>query len=253
MKDQLRNSAKKIRTEFVYRISNPRRLYFTHLPKCAGTSVYYYLEKHYPKRVIFRTNSRNPKKSFEHFQSLNQQTRHRYRLIAGHQPHQMIEYIHPDSVTFTIFRDPVERIISHYYFVKRDKQNYLHDWVINEDIQLEAYVTSGKSWELRNYYTTFFTGCSIEEVETNPADSVKMAFEIIKEQYDLVGFQDNLKPFMDNLRRVARLRIPFKNHILNRSGNRPKNQKVPKDIKDTIAETNFLDVELFSMLKTHLA
>ena len=62
--------------------------------------------------------------------------RHKYDLIAGIQAQQLIDYAHPECLKISILREPVDRIISHYYFVC---QATAHPLVPNA-------VTAGRPW-----------------------------------------------------------------------------------------------------------
>jgi len=240
---------KSVPNELAYRINKPRRVLFDHLPKCAGSTITEYLEMHYPRRFVFKTNGWPPSESVKAFQSLPEGSRHRYHLVTGHLTHELLDYVHPDTITFTIFREPVDRIVSHYFFVKQDKQHHLHDRVMKSSIQLEDYASSGLSPELRNWYTTHFTGLSIEEVEMEPGESVRRAAQVISERYDIVGFQDDLPAVMHNLSYAAHLYKPFDNQVRNKTIKRIGLGEVPENVRKAIAEVNFLDVKLYALLK----
>ncbi len=250
MKTQLKNIIKfSLRKEIAYRKHKPLPILFDHLPKCAGTTINQYLLTHYPQRVVFGTNVRQPTESVKKFKSLPEDSRHRYHLIIGHCTHQLLDYVHPETIKLTVFRDPIERIISHYFFVKQYKRHYLHDQVIKSNIQLEDYASSGLSCELRNFYTAHFSGLPIEKIEMNPEESVYRAASVVSEKYNIVGFQDNLAAAMDKLKNVARLPQPFQNQVLNKTRKKIGLEEISKNARQTIAEVNALDVELYALLK----
>lgn len=191
------------RDELAYRIHRPRRVLFDHLPRCAGTTITRYLLMHYPRRFVFGTHNQQPSGSVQAFQSLPQGSRYHYQLIAGHLTNELLDYVHPDTITLTILRDPIDRIVSHYYYIKQQKQHYLHDRVLKSNVQLEDYASSELSPELRNWYTTHFTGLSVEEVEMEPEESVQRAAQVISKRYDIIGFQDDLPAVMHKLRNAV--------------------------------------------------
>lgn len=251
MNNNLKNQIKSVPTEPVFVENNkPRRILFDHLPKCAGTTISDYLLRHYSPEVVFKTYTQQ----FElvkKFQSLPENSRYFYRLIVGHGTDKLIDYVHPDTITLTIFRDPIDRIVSHYFFVKQQKKHYLHERVIKSNLSLEDYASSGLSPELRNYYTTHFSGLSIEEAEMNPEKSLSIAVEKI-ETYDVVGFQENLTAVVNKLKNVANLIEPFENKVINKTGKRIGIKQVSDRAKKTIAEVNSLDVKLYDLLKARI-
>jgi len=208
-----------------------------------------YLEMNYSRRVIFKLDGRQPQKSVKQFQSMPQTMQHRFCLIAGHLAHDLLDYVHQDTITLTVFRDPIDRIISHYYFVKQNRQHYLHKQVARSKISLEDYVSSGLGEELRNWYTIYFSGLSIKEAEMAPEASVQRAFQVISEKYDIVGFQDDLSAVIQRIITAAHLTEPFQNLVQNKTSKRPKLEEVDENVKKSIAGVNFLDVKLYALLR----
>ena len=250
MKAQLRKITKfSLKKELEYRQKKPLPILFDHLPKCAGMTINEYLLAHYPQRVVFGTNVYQPAKSVQKFKSLPENVRHGYHLIIGHCTHQLLDYVRPDSIKLTVFRDPIERIISHYFFVKENKGHYLHDQIIKSNLQLEDYAVSNLSGELRNFYTAHFTGLPIEQVEQNPEESIALAFKIISEKYDIVGFQDNLPAVIEQLKAKAHLSKPFKNQVLNKTRQKNRPDQISEAVRKTIAQVNSLDVKLYNLLQ----
>lgn len=210
MKTRIKNLATLAQKEFAYFVRGPRRVLFDHLAKCAGTTIGQYLKRQYLGRLVFTIDEQESVKAF---QLLPERSRYRYHLIKGHGAHDLLDYVHPDTITLTIFREPIERIVSHYLYVKQCTKHHLHDRVINSGIELKDYASSGISCELRNWYTTHFTGLSLDAVESNPDDSVPRAARIITEKYGVVGFQDQLIEAMCKLRTAESIHEPFRNII----------------------------------------
>lgn len=246
---QLSNAVKFIGIELDYCRQKPQRILFDHLPKCAGTTVTEYLILHFPHRYIFNTNRKANTESVRIFKELPQRTRYSYQLIIGHLSHHMLDYVHPDTIAATVFRDPVDRIISHYYYVKRTKEHYLHQWVVGNGIQLVDYCCSPPTIELRNWYTTHYSGLDIQEAEGKGEESVYRALRAITQKYKLVGFQDDLPSFIHKLKDMARLSKPFDNKKRNMTKGRSGIEDISNTIRGQIANINFLDVQLYSMLK----
>lgn len=246
------NTVGSIRTELDYWSHKPRRVLFDHLPKCAGTTITQFLMTHYPNRYIFDTNRSANVESVKYFKGLPENTRFRYRLISGHLSHQLMDYVHPDTIASTVFREPIDRIISHYYYVKRTKQHYLHDWVMRDQVELRDYCYSPPTIELRNWYTTHYSGLEVEEAERLGPEAVQHAFSIIKEKYRLVGFQDDLPSFMNRLTDMVCLSKPFKNIKRNKTKGRSGVEELSDVTREYIGNINFLDVQLYAMLKEQL-
>ena len=253
MKAQLRNIINfSVKKELAYRQHKPSPILFDHLPKCAGLTIIQYLLTQYPQRVTYITDERKPSKSAKKFKSLSVESRHGYHLVVGHCTHQLLDYVHPDSIKLTIFRDPIERIISHYFFVKQYKRHYLHQKIVESNMSLEDYATSELSCELRNFYISHFSGLLADEINLNPEKSVERAVSVL-EQYDVIGFQDDLTSAMNKLQNLAHLCQPFEDRVFNKTRNKKTVEEIPTKTKKSIAQANSLDVELYNRLKTRKA
>lgn len=229
-----------------------KRILFHHIPKCGGSTIQSYLRKHYPQKVIFLTDGFTPMQSVKYFKFLPEAGRHSYYLIAGHRTHELLNYVHPETIKLVCFRDPVDRIISHYFYVKQNKNHYLHDRVVKSEIKLKDYASLSLSGELRNLYTTYFSGFSIQEAELKPELSVYLAAKTILEQYNIIGFQDNLPELVKKIRNLAHLNQPFINQFINKSASRPRLKEIDENAKKEIAKVNFMDIQLYKLLKDYL-
>ena len=145
---------------------------FDHLPKCGGTSVNYFLKNAYPKRASFNLNIDSPIKSTEEFKNFNLRKRQKTKLVYGHLANELRDFVNPESIWAVVVREPVDRIISHYFFVKRNKKHYLHEEVEEKNISLEEYCYHNLSYELEKFYVAHFSGLSSLEIQRNPQIAV---------------------------------------------------------------------------------
>lgn len=83
---------------------------FTHIPKVAGTSL---------KERLIKTNYAS--KEIRHFRGIRDMVLRRpsHKLLIGHNPFGMGDFIPGETRSFTMLRDPVARAISHYYFIRQ--------------------------------------------------------------------------------------------------------------------------------------
>jgi hypothetical protein len=96
---------------------------FTHIPKCAGSSLNIFLEDTFADDYkIFFNNALND-------DILGAELLMRSLKGAGGHFQYGLNPLHlyrPESVYFTILRDPIERVISFYNYVLNTKNHYLH-------------------------------------------------------------------------------------------------------------------------------
>jgi len=236
--------------EFEFAISNQKPIVFDHLPKCGGSSINQFLSGAFPRKYIYAINGNQPHSSVNDFKKLPASKRHKIKLIYGHLANELFEYSHPNSIRATVLRDPVDRIVSHYYYVKRMKNHYLHQRVESENIQLADYCYNNLSGELENWYVNHFSGLDNQEIHKNPAKAVGLAYKNIVEKYHVVGFQDDIASFIKELKQVAKISVQFNNEVVNRTKNRISIKDLDQDTLEKISKKNSLDLELFGKLNS---
>jgi hypothetical protein len=99
------------------------RFYFLHIPKTAGSSITEWLTQ------CVGSAATCPAKNWDQLVELAECGIENYRLFAGHFGWGLDEILGRPLRTFTVFRDPLERTISHYRHVHRDKDHPRHNAV----------------------------------------------------------------------------------------------------------------------------
>lgn len=129
-------------------------LIFLHIPKAAGSTLHPVLERHTSKRA-YRTISLP--EQLEAFKQLPEAERRRIRLLKGHMPFGMHEYLNGRSRYVTLLRHPAERVVSHYYYVKRRPGHYLHHHIA-AGMSLAEFASAGLSGEMDNGQVRLLSG-----------------------------------------------------------------------------------------------
>jgi hypothetical protein len=94
------------------------RLVFVHLPKTGGTTLHHHFSAH------FRPEEICPER-FSNLQSYSPDELMRWRFFSGHFNADEIKRIPGPVYTVTVLRNPIERLLSHYYFWKRHTAQYI--------------------------------------------------------------------------------------------------------------------------------
>lgn len=99
------------------------KIFFFHIPKCAGTSVWRYLGKIYGHRRMFQIANADDVKSFNEMTLSHLRA---YSVIGGH--HFLSTYRDrlgnfDGYFRVTAVRDPIERLISFYNFIRKDRKH----------------------------------------------------------------------------------------------------------------------------------
>ncbi len=97
----------------------PRRFFFVHVQKAAGTEVRERLKRHfapeamYPDRTDGDLLTVAPQLSVAQLLARWQVRKDQIRIITGHFPYATAELLDADFVTLSVLREPVERALSH--------------------------------------------------------------------------------------------------------------------------------------------
>ena len=91
-----------------------RRLFFLHLPKTAGQSVDAYL------RASLKTQSFCPARVNEQLDRISPTDLREFEVFSGHFDWTTLLAIDPVAIAFTVLREPRDRILSFYFYLRRE-------------------------------------------------------------------------------------------------------------------------------------
>ncbi len=115
-----------------------------------------YREKH-----IYRIlKGRFDNSPVERFKTMSHDEKRKYKMVLGHMPFGLHEYIEGPSNYIGFLRDPVKRVISLYHYFKRRPETVIHERV--QTISLESFSESNLIADLDNGQVRYL--CGIEEL-----------------------------------------------------------------------------------------
>jgi Sulfotransferase family len=113
---------------------------FLHIPKTAGTTLQRIIEKQYNPFRIYTIDGKMIEWSIDHFKKLSVQRRAGLRVVKGHMPVGLHEFLPQPSTYITFLRDPIARCISSYQFAKRNVLHPLHNRIARDNIDLPTFL-----------------------------------------------------------------------------------------------------------------
>jgi len=162
---------------------------FIHVPKTGGKSIESLLFSNYnrDKMVpIYRTGGQDLSDVFSQY---SDEELLYAELIYGHIPHRIHDLINRPCSYFTVLRDPVERFLSFYRFVKYDFDAHpLHQKLQSGEKTIEDII--GPNHPESNMMTKLLAGCDTREklfpemLDLAKANLDKMACFGIQEEFD---------------------------------------------------------------------
>jgi hypothetical protein len=157
-------------------------LVFLHLPKASGTTLSSIIERQYPAGTVYRSTETQP-------QAVAQAIGHRgaaappLRCVMGHMLFGLHRYLDGPTRYITMLRHPIRRLLSHYAYVLRTPEHYLHAEVVGGRLTFDEYVAGGLSSELNDGQVRLL--CGREDAEAVP-------FGLVSEEM-LVEAEANLR------------------------------------------------------------
>lgn len=225
------------------------RLLFVHVPKSAGTTVIRYLIAGYPNSLTFTIDGMSVDKSLSLFGALSEEERFKYRFVYGHGAHKIRKLCHPETVKTTILRDPVKRLVSHYYFARSSPNHYLYNEIHKRGMSLLEYVESDLSPELRNNLIRRCSGIPWQDAEKNPIGALKETRWILREEYAVIGTVDDLPAWSVRIGSRIGLKASFPERRANITEERKKIDEIEPEVIATVQHLNKLDIKPYEGIR----
>jgi len=230
-------------------------LFIVHVPKTAGTTLRWIMERQYPEQRVFKIGDDIPAER-ERFRQMADDDKRDLLVVFGHMCygwHTMM----PEGwrvAYVTILREPVARVVSLYHYIHLPG-HYLGKAV--EGMDLHQVITSGVTRVVDNGMVRQL--CGDDQFLRKPYEDMIIPFggvtrehlEKAKEnlrRFDVVGTAEDFDSVLEQMRVVFGWRLlPFTNE--NVTCWQQPSQKITQKGLDAVRDVNLLDIELFQWVK----
>ncbi len=230
-------------------------LIFLHVPKTAGTTLRGVLAKRYrDDRSFVIGNDINA--DIRRLTRMDAAARHRIELLMGHMSFGLHRWLAPGARYVTIIRDPVERVLSEYRFLKTNPRHPFHSRV--KKMSLAEYLDSDFTGQAANGQTRLLCGRhapgSPGIADREPLDEahVRRAIENIDRYCLIAGTQEHFEESLLLMaRRLGWRTRPF---FLDRNVTRHEagGLDLGPDARQRVAARNRLDLLLYRAVDERL-
>lgn len=219
---------------------------FTHVPKTSGTSFRKCLiEPNVPDERIYRYHGLRP---------LARERRPGRAFVYGHIPYGIHHLLGREARYVTFLRDPIDRAVSYYYFVKdSDPAIYVHP--ARADAEAHTLVDFYRLRRYQNWQARFIAGLTHHYLYRRlPAGALdrlvlRGAVANLLGRYRCFGLQERFDESLDLFQ--ERLALPRRRSVApqKKTGTRPRLGAIDASTRAALRDSNRLDCELYEIAR----
>ena len=203
-------------------------LIFTHIPKTAGSTITTLIDTLYRKEEIHR-ESLDPAAGGPALDP-------RARILVGHHIYGQHRFTERPCRYFTILRDPVERVISVYFFILRKPDHFLYRQLASGEMSMLQLAQRE-----RNVQTHYISG--IPRTQEATEETLALAKKHLEERF-VCGLMERFDESLLLLQNAYGWNFQSYRTI-NVTKNRPARDNVPAEVRAAAVESTRLDQQLY--------
>jgi hypothetical protein len=212
---------------------------FLHLPKTAGTTLNRLIEWEYPLTEMYSVDPVLFEWSYARLRNLPPKRLGRTRIFKGHMLFGLHEVLPQPATYITVLRNPVDRVLSAFYFMRGYKLHPLYWKLRRKKWTLEEYV---ERTTRDNVQCKIIANAAYHEPCTQ--EILDRALEHLDRYFSVVGLSERFEESLALMK--LRFGWQLKSYsAFNVTRSRPKRQDLPQASLDLIAERNRFDVALY--------
>ena len=222
-----------------------------HIPKTGGTTLRDIIQRQYQSEKILMIPKLD--ESEDILKEVSTSQINQLKLIQGHLKYGIHNHFHRRAKYFAIIRDPINRVLSTYYYVLSQKNNPQNLSTSNNQMTIYDYVQSGVNPFLINGQTQLISGKTgnIENPIIKSEELFSLAKENIENDFLFLGITEMFDETILILKNMLGWHMPYYS-IANRTKNKPNYDAVDPTVISFIKEHNQLDIKLYNITKTSL-
>jgi hypothetical protein len=226
-------------------------LIFFHIAKTAGTTLHQILRRNFPDDAMISMNYGANAGYVDELKYLSAERKAKIKYLHAHMmPLSIREYL-PSSIAIALLRDPVDRVISEYFYICQAQAHPLHAQFVSHNTSLYDYITTGISpAAVQSGQTRLLSGIQGVDWATGAGplsrDVLETAKKNLQNKFVLVGFTERFDETLVLLKHILgwkNANLLYRKH--NVSQNRLPRQHIPGTVLKLIEQYNEFDIELY--------
>jgi hypothetical protein len=187
-----------------------RPLLFVHVPKACGTTLIKLLGRWFSRDATYMIGLRPRDEVLRDLTERSASGRPPLDLIAGHAAFGLHEALDRPANYITVLRDPVERLLSHFHYARRNPRHHLHDKIAKGEIGIVELAARRANLQTR------YLGGAIDLPPDNA--TLAQAKQNIEKHFLLAGVAERFDETVLLLHRVfGRRLLPFASENVGRN------------------------------------
>jgi hypothetical protein len=212
---------------------------FLHLPKTAGTTLNRLIEWEYPLSQMYSVDPILFEWSAAHLRRLPKSRLRKTRMFKGHMLFGLHEVLPRPSTYITVLRDPVERVLSAFYYMRSYKLHPLYWKFRHENWTIEQFVERSTR---DNVQCKIIAGAKYHAPCT--AEILEKAIDNLTRHFSVVGLSERFEESLALMK--LRFGWQLKSYSsFNVTRARPKKGDLSAATLELIAEKNSFDISLY--------
>jgi len=220
-----------------------RLIVFVHIMKTAGTTLLSIIRHHHASgEESYKINYNGSSKQVRRLKKVLKQQRDSLRLVHGHMDFSWSSLMPPDARFITMLRDPVQRVISHYYHYRREEVSPIHPLAMRSS--LLQWVRDCGIDEMDNGQTRRLAGAMSLPCGQVSSKTLEQAKANLTSKFAVVGLTERFDESQILLHRAFDWPL-FRFSARNIGSNRPQRIEVSEEVLKEIEICNRFDLELY--------
>jgi len=227
---------------------------FVHISKTAGTTLRRVIQHQFQPHEIFefyRDKRKEPQVGINKFNELSENRKGAIKFISGHIGFGVHEFLQRPYTYITVLRNPIDRVVSQYYFLLTKKNFKEQNKTFEEFLQTEI--------RGRNLMTLYLSGALLKNklYSSNTGvnylkctdETLKLAKSNLKNYFKVVGLLEKFSETCILLKQILGWDIPPFYGKSNVCKNRPLTSDLSKNTLRLIETSNEFDIQLYDYAK----